>query len=436
MFDSNKIVETLARFDEEEIPRQPPTELPLINTYRKKFLKAERFHNLDVLFVQHHLGPFIPKLRAMIEDGLHPYRCWFVDIPYSTNDLVVRELVGMGFLKDQMTDRFNDPLSDYAQHQSDRVSFMMQNIANRTNPHPLLVVDDGAYFARFLESAMHHKRRLAESFRDSLVVEQTTRGHRFLEKSKSTVIKEYNLSVVSIARCRTKIEFESPFIGAAVSRALAKNIGEDRLEDSQHMAVIGYGAVGEATVKRLLNKAPNARIDIIDCCSKKRGKAEAESPRCKAMYPMDETKCYELVFGCTGYNSFKLGHRRLLCDRAVLASGSSAAIEFNRAGFVELADRYPNDEIEVLNREETIKKGIHAPIQFRQEGGKEFTFLSAGFPVNFDGQIECLPARIIQATHCLLYAASDQVLSERKPGLNSINEETDQWILEQAIKHL
>jgi S-adenosylhomocysteine hydrolase len=436
MLPSNKIAEALSRFDEERIPPQPPTMLPLIEDYRNKFFKADRFLNLDVLFIQHHLGPFIPKLRAMMEEGLDPYRCWFVDIPYSTNDLVIRELVAVGYRKNQMTERFNDPLADYAKNQSGRVAVTMRNIANRSNPRPLLVIDDGAYFVRFMADEMHRNKHLAALFRDSLVVEQTTRGHRFLEECKSTVIKEFDLSVVSIARCQTKVEFESPFIGAAVSRALAKNIGEDHLENATRIAVIGYGPVGKATVKRLLTKVPTARIDVIDCSPDKRREAEAGSSRCKAMYPMDKTKSYELVFGCTGYNSFKLGQRKLLCDGAILASGSSAAIEFNRSGFVELADQYPNDEIEVLDREETIEKGIHAPIRFRQEGGKEFTFLSAGFPVNFDGQIECLPARVIQATHCLLYAASDQVVTERKPGLHSINKETDEWIFAQTIKHL
>ena len=140
--------------------------------------------------------------------------------------------------------------------------------------------------------------------------------------------------------------------------------------------------------------------------------------------------------GCTGYNSFKLDQRALLADEAILASGSSAAVEFNRPAFVELADRYPDDEIEILDREKTIAQGIHAKISFQQEGGKKFTFLNAGFPVNFDGRLECLPTRTIQATHCLLFSAACQVLQQKSPGLRLIDAEIDNWIYENAINQL
>jgi len=147
-------------------------------------------------------------------------------------------------------------------------------------------------------------------------------------------------------------------------------------------------------------------------------------------------RAYDLVVGCKGYASFELGQRRLLRDGAILASGSSAAIEFNRAGFVELADRYPDDEIEVVDREGTIKNGIHATVTIAQEGGKTFSFLNAGFPVNFTGAMECLPARMIQPTHCLLYAAARQVLQEKRPGLSAIDPRLDHWIHEHAVKML
>lgn len=50
-----RIVAALAGFDLEEIPSSPRTE-------------EGRFANVDVLFIQHHLGPFIPKLKAFFSD--------------------------------------------------------------------------------------------------------------------------------------------------------------------------------------------------------------------------------------------------------------------------------------------------------------------------------------------------------------------------------
>jgi hypothetical protein len=120
----------------------------------------------------------------------------------------------------------------------------------------------------------------------------------------------------------------------------------------------------------------------------------------------------------------------------MLASGSSAAIEFNRQDFVELADRYPDDEIEIVDREATRRKGIHATIRFNREGGNGFAFVNAGFPVNFDGRMECLPAKVIQATHSLMYAAARQALKQPAPGWQPISEEADSWILAHGVEEI
>ena len=102
---------------------------------------------------------------------------------------------------------------------------------------------------------------------------------------------------------------------------------------------------------------------------------------------------------------------------------------------LELADRNPDDQIEVLARERTREEGIHATIRIR-DGERRLSFLNAGFPVNFDGRMECLPARVIQATHVLLYAAGLQALRARKPGLAAINRADDRWTFERALSYL
>ena len=71
---SSKIENTLVNFDNEIIPTKPPQELPLLNEYRNKYKKKDYFKDLDVLFIQHHLGPFLPKLAAMSNDGLEKRR--------------------------------------------------------------------------------------------------------------------------------------------------------------------------------------------------------------------------------------------------------------------------------------------------------------------------------------------------------------------------
>jgi len=435
-----KIIETLAGFHTEEIPNIPPNELPLLNKLRKDYHDKKQFADVDVLFVQHHLGPFLPRVEAMSVDGMDHNRCWFVDIPYSTNAFVREELARKGYRRNQMTRAFSDPLENYGKSQSSRIAFLMQKLSQRNKPKRLLVIDDGAYFARFLKSMLLHAPDLMQSFAGSCVVEQTTRGHRFLQQNKRQLIDDCKLSVVSIARCDTKLDFESPFIGAAVSRALLKAIGKHILSDLKNVAVIGYGAVGKATVSQLAQNMKKGCIDVVDIDAKARKAASSFKSKCKTqcrgLAELAQNKRYELIVGCTGYNSFGLDQRKLLADEAILASGSSAAVEFNRAGFIELADSRPDDEIKILKRNQTKRSGIHAQIKIAQEGGKTFSFLNAGFPVNFDGRLECLPLRIIQATHCLLYAAAIQVMQQKQPGLKKISKKYDRWIFENALKEL
>lgn len=430
------IEKALENFELFQIPDSPPENLSLLEELPHRLQETKPFTNIDVLFIQHHLGPFIGRLHSMIASGLDPNRAWFVDIPYSTNPDVAEKLGELGFPEHQRTRRFDDPLSNYDSAQTQRVSSLMEILEKREDPCPLLVIDDGAYFARYLNSLNIHSPSQLDNYVGTSVVEQTTRGHRYLCNDALEVIMRCGLSVVSIAKCKTKSEFEGPFIGAAVSCAMKRSIGEKRISNARSIAVIGCGVVGEATVRGICRICPDAKIDVVDIDASARAKASHLSKYCEGLPQLRDHREYDIILGCTGYNSFHLDQRRLLADDAILASGSSAAIEFNRSGFIELADRYEDDEIEIVDRIKTISEGIHAPILMRQEKGKAFSFLNAGFPVNFDGRIECLPTKIIQATHGLLFTASIQALAQKGPGINTVNPDDDKWIFERAVSEL
>ncbi len=436
-----KIGQALQAFYHEKIPDKIAEELPLLNEFASRIRAKDIFSNTDIVFIQHHLGPFIPKIDAMIEKGLEKQRCWFIDIPYSTNAKVRSELEKLQFPVDHMALPFNDPIEDYDESQSARVSFLMLKLAKRDISRRLLVIDDGAYFARFLRKLMLHAPELKQAFANACIVEQTTRGHRFLLSYGEELAAFFNVKMVSIARCKTKLKLESPFIGAAVARAIMNSLKDSSLLQIRQIAIIGFGAVGEATVKQIAAKTKGSEIDIVEVSKQKLDKIRSLNKffpqnHFRGLRSLDTTKRYELVIGCTGYNSFRIDQRDMLADKAILVSGSSAAVEFNRAGFVELADRYPDDALMILDKEKTRKRGIHATIKLSLEGGRTAFFLNAGFPANFDGKMECLPLRVIQATHTLLYAAAVQALRQKKAGLNTINQKDDEWIFENALHQL
>lgn len=415
-----------------------PESLPLVEEYCDTRLALDTFADMDVLFIQHHLGPYISRLHAMINHGMDATRCWFVDIPYSTNTDVQDKLIEMGFPGNQRAKPYNDPIAPYSRRQRERVAYVIKKLASQDSKRRLLVVDDGAYFMRTLKYLLWRDEELVASFRErgTYVVEQTTRGHRYFETEEvSDMLKSLNIPAVSIARCCTKSNLESPFIGAAVSRAMLRNLkGINRLANGLgRVLVIGFGAVGKATVQALSDPSIELKPDEIDVYDKNwRGlQTEINEMGANALRTLPNEGQYNCVFGCTGYASFPIEKIAILANDSLLASGSSAAIEFNREKFIDRAYEDDKDDFFVIEPEKTRVNGIHATIEM-QKGNKRFSFLKAGFPINFDGRKECLPALIIQITHSLLLAASREVLCQ-EPGFHKLNQKDDDCLNERGL---
>ena len=162
------------------------------------------------------------------------------------------------------------------------------------------------------------------------------------------------------------------------------------------------------------------------------------------------SRFYDLVIGCTGYGAFALSNRNLLADGAHLVSASSAAVEFNRPRFIERANdpafrslQLTNPvESDAMRNTEDVTYAIHEPLTFSAAGQSDtfgFTFVNAGFPINFTGEIECLPVPLIQPTHGLLYAAAveaTQRLGDGDAGLHKLNEDDDLWLFLEGAKEL
>jgi hypothetical protein len=414
---------------------QIPDRLPLLERYEARRPSRDAFAGHDVVFIQHHLGPLLPRLEAMVRAGLDPQRCWFVDIPYSTSTVVRGEL-GNRFPLGEELPLFEEPVVPYDHAQENRVHKILLRVAKRKDPKPLLVIDDGAYFVRFLVDGLRHDPDVLRSFAGARVVEQTTRGHRFLQEEANNTIKLFRLSVVSIARSATKLGFEAPFIGAAVAKAALGAFRKGHGGDA--VAVMGYGAIGKATVRRLLDSCPWKRVDIVDVDTAARNTASEDTRDtrpCNVRASLDPETKYDLVVGCTGRGSIAPEDRHLLTDGALLVSGSSASVEFNRLQFFQLCGRVPKF---AFHRSDSGKDGgIRSQITFRHRIGwrrwATFSFANAGFPVNFDGEVEHLPTEAMQATHCLLYAAARQVVRSTTPGFRPLELDTDLWIRNNAI---
>lgn len=436
MTDQAVIQRALKRFSSCELAEDIPDTLPLVDELCNCRVTDDIFADMDVVFIQHHLGPFIPRLRATLNRGLEPSRCWFVDIPYSTNESVRKALLGLGFSDKHISDPFNDPIAQYSRNQLDRVARVLRILANQDNKKRLLVVDDGAYFIRTLIYLLATDAGLVRSFRErgTYLVEQTTRGHRYLETEMGKdLLRTLNIPAVSVARSHTKYSLESRFIGVAVSRGFIRALRQSgRLTKGLgRVLVIGFGPVGKSTTEQLSRLEHEGLIEVYDKEWKiLQGEIQRDG-KAIALQSFPDKGYYDSIFGCTGYTSFPVEKVGILSNDAVLVSGSSAAIEFNREQFVDLACESESDDFFVIEPEKTRSRGIHATIKM-QKGNKKFSFLNAGFPANFDGSLECLPALIIQITHGLLLAASQEALHS-SPGFHRLNRYDDDWLHQRGM---
>jgi len=428
-----------------------PESLPVVDDFiSENRLDKDIFDGKNVLFIQHCLAPIVKRIEAMKKHGkFNPDNCWFVDIPYSTSD-EIRNEIKYRWKKIKFAPEFNDALKPYTKAQHSRVKQTLEKIADTKGD--LLIVDDGAYAIRTLMELGEDNdmvKKLCD--RRISIVEQTTRGHRyFTDESTSEVHNDFliknNISLVSIAKTLTKKHLESPFIGAAVSSRMIKAIkkfnGGKKLEK---ILVIGFGPVGKATTEEIIKTGLAKQIDVSEKNSSLKSEIEDIFPPNVDYNVLPELENssfntdskYDAIIGCTGYSSFHPKNVELLNDHAILASSSSATVEFNRFDFLEkLTDSDSGFTLD--NKKDIIRDGIHSPITFRKDD-KYFTFLNAGYPVNFDGSIESLPYWAIQMTHCLLIAASQEAIKQTKAGkfgFKKLNLYDDFWIFLNSLKHL
>lgn len=425
------------------------TNMPLLEEFiRIKVFNKSFLNDVTVLFIQHHLSPLIGRLEAMKNNGMLSKNTWFVDIPYSTNE-EVKQKIRKKYTTHKYPDPYSDPKNDYNKAQLQRTKTTIAKII-KSKPKKLLVVDDGAYFIRAVHELYIENNEIAKIlYNSTYIVEQTTRGHRYLNDLKySAIIKILNIPIVSIARCKTKQEIESPFIGVACRKAIEQNVHiknkiKEFKNDKIKIGVIGYGSIGSAvyqSIRNLTEGKCNSDVEIIEIDYSKWNEIKnlEGTPNPKS----ELSNKYDILFGCTGNESFGWGDRYKVNSGALLVSVSSASIEFSRGDFIEIAELYNDDPItiEPYSGKEGYNSNstdLHADLQFKDlKNGLNFIFINSGFPVNFTGERECLPIDFIEPTHVLLYAACYQVLNQPKQGIQILNEEYDAWIYYNAFTKL
>jgi S-adenosylhomocysteine hydrolase len=406
-----------------ELSQRVPTQLPLLDALVAERADAEPLRGVTAVLIQHQLGSIVPMVGALFALGLEPGRTLFVDIPYSANAEVREALQRIGLPPANFASGTYHLDQPYAKFQRRRVQNLAADVlAELSADDPLLVLDDGAYF---VEAASC----FARSFGDLRVVEQTTRGIIKLHADAAMSRYVTSLPLVDVARSKPKARWEGPWIGEAVCQALHRALGEEfSVGPEQRVLLAGYGVIGRAVAVSLTREIgiPSSRIHVLDPAPGAQNDAVADG-----LIPWDR-ECadpvrFKLVVGCSGQASFGIGDRVFLEDGAVLASASSGSAECSREQFVELADTHPSDDIEVLDRETLGTRSIHDPIDVRLVD-RTARFLNGGFPVNFDGRVNCVPPERIQVTRALMIGAALQAVETDEHGIVPLSKEVCAWV--------
>lgn len=387
--------------------------MPLLRAYVQQHERRQPLRGVTALLIQHQLGNQGPQVDALVRLGLDPENIYWLDIPYTSSELFRRTIQERHRIPEE-----NFWVSDYRvlerypEYQLRRTQEAVDYFLHKS-PRRLLVLDDGAYF---LEAAMSFRRQLPHV----AIVEQTTRGINKIEENAALARYARQFPVINVARSDPKLRLESPWIGSAISLSLAKHLARItrrsprfRLTNDCACLVLGYGAVGRQVAANLRR---TARVFVLDTKRARRNLARRDGLRLwdpRAQIEARNPIQFKLVVGCTGRASFRVGDQVFLDRHAVLASASSGSVELSRSDFIDLAAASARDDIHVIGKGLHLA-GLHRHLRMRLVD-RSVVFLNAGFPINFDGRLNCIPSKYMQPTAILMvHGALEAVRTHRK----------------------
>lgn len=408
--------------DDQSIPR----EMPVLRRYLERGAAKQPLKGVTLLLIQHQLGNQVPQAEALVELGARPQDIYWLDIPYTATPEVRRHLVRRtGIPEGNMFANDYKVLDAYAPYQRRRTADVLRRFL-KDPPEKLVVLDDGAYF---VEAMSLFRKKLPHV----AIVEQTTRGVIKLQQNAALRHTAAQCPLVNVAQSVPKLTLEPPFIGHAVCEALYRKLGDGfRPLPGQRCLVLGYGAIGKEVAASLVQHGYRRdRVHVYDTDKKKMAAIRREGYR---LWARDPRVRFSLVVGCSGRSSFGIGDYVFLEHGAVLASASSGSVELSREDFIELADTHPADDI-FIHRDGMDTSDIHSDLRFNLVD-REVTFLNGGFPLNFEGNVNCVPAHYIQPTPTMMVEAAVMAAQAKRKGNFLLRDSFNRWLRKEFLNEL
>ncbi len=399
------------RLDFSNISQEISRHLPLLDLFVAQHADQRPLEGVDFLLIQHQLGNHYPQVRALLDLGIEPSRITWIDVPYSSRPQVRQAMINeLRIPADRFRVHSFQILDHYPSAQLRRVQEVLHDFL-MSPPERLVVLDDGAYF---LEAAACFAKQLPAC----AVVEQTTRGLIKIEESAALRRRAKNLPIVNVARSKPKQTLEPPFIGRAVCASLSRHLGSVPSGRQVRCLVLGFGAIGRQVAEFLPATlgCDRAQVHVHDQLG---DRVVAATRAGFSHWDRDDVSHrFHVVVGCSGRRSFRLDDGDHLEDGAVLATASSGTVELSRQDFIELAEASEFDDIWVV-RDGLNEANVHSDLRIHLID-RTVTFVNGGFPVNFDGRVNCIPGRYIQPTPTMMVAGAVQAVEEMRKGSTGI----------------
>lgn len=299
---------------------------------------------------------------------------------------------------------------------------------------PLLVVDDGgALIDAVGQAVLDGKIQQAV-----LAVEQTTHGlfavQRFM---KLPAARQRGFACVSVARSEAKLRLESKLIARSVAATTdywLKLFGRPL----RNVGIIGFGAVGAQLARELSSR--DIEVRIYDKNPNKLAVADTVDGFEVAWTLPELLRRSEIIVGASGGTSIDFESTQHLQDNAILVSASSGDLEFS--GLARWSLRLQP----VLPRAAglapyDLAHGLLEATPADPLDNRTIHVVNRGFPVNFDGSPDPIPASEIQLTRALILGAVLQAAGgvdgeplSGKTGLFELDRSVDHYVVEQYNK--
>ena len=331
---------------------------------------------VTLVCVQHLLETTGSLIQTLVSLGLHPRNIYILGKAYSSNSSVEERLHRLGAHVVESGRQLR--WGEYSTQLTEDVSRLWNHVAagiEAQRPDALIILDDGGFCIKGMPP-----------FRALPVVgiEQTMSGLALLDVPPP-------FPVIDVASSAAKQWIEPPMISEAVLARLQSY----RLPDSP-MGVVGFGNIGKAMTQTL------SRIQSPILTFDENVGPEGESGTTVFCDSLGELYSKSAtVFGCTGKDTLAgKGWWPQLTGERLLISCSSQDMEF-RSILLSL-----NDGNHRFVSSQQLTSEVTVPL-----GQGRLRILRGGFPVNFDGSTESVPAADIQMTRGLLLGAILQAVS-------------------------